>query len=134
MTGMVLGRGSPRGLDPWGERMLAPDEVAAMVQLHRLGWGSKRIAGEMGCSRNTVRRYLGAGGWAAIRPPQRKRRLSGLEEWLAQRLRGQPHLGDAEQKPPRGGADHDRQEARARERGEQPSYRKSRKRPCAGTR
>jgi DNA-binding NarL/FixJ family response regulator len=42
-------------LDPWGERMLAPDEVAAMVQLHKLGWGSKRIAGELGCSRNTVK-------------------------------------------------------------------------------
>src|SRR6201984_3833450 len=53
---------------------------------NRVG-GSKRIAGELGCSRNTVRRYLGAGGWAAIRPPQRKRRLDGLEEWLAQRFR-----------------------------------------------
>src|ERR1700752_886588 len=90
MTGMVLGQGSPRGLDPWGERMLAPDEVAAMVHLHKLGWGSKRIAGELACSRNTVRRYLGAGGWAAIRPPQRKRRLDGLEEWLAQRFREHP--------------------------------------------
>jgi hypothetical protein len=28
--------------------MLAPDEVAAMVRLHRLGWGTKRIAGELG--------------------------------------------------------------------------------------
>jgi len=48
MTEMLLGQSSPRGLDPWGERMLAPDEVAAMVHLHKLGWGSKRIAGEMG--------------------------------------------------------------------------------------
>ena len=94
MTGMVLGQGSPRGLDPWGERMLAPDEVAAMVHLHKLGWGSKRIAGELACSRNTVRRYLGAGGWAAIRPPQRKRRLDGLEEWLAQRFR--QHRGNCD--------------------------------------
>ena len=87
MTGMVLGQGSPRGLDPWGERMLAPNQVAAMVGLHKLGWGSKRIAGELGCSRNTVKRYLEAGGWAAVRPPQRKRRLDGFEEWLAQRFR-----------------------------------------------
>jgi transposase len=94
MTGMVLGRGSPRGLDPWGERMLAPDEVAAMVRLHKLGWGSKRIAGELGCSRNTVKRYLGAGGWAAIRPPRRKRRLDGFEEWLAQRFR--QHRGNCD--------------------------------------
>jgi transposase len=87
MTEMLLGQGSPQGMDPWGERMLAPDEVAAMVQLHKLGWGSKRIAEELGCSRNTVKRYLAAGGWSAIRQPQRKRRLGGLEEWLAERFR-----------------------------------------------
>jgi transposase len=67
--------------------MLAPDEVAAMVRLHGLGWGSKRIAGELGCSRNTVKRYLAAGGWVAIRQPRRPRRLDGLEEWLAERFR-----------------------------------------------
>jgi transposase len=67
--------------------MLAPEGVAAMVRLHALGWGSKRIAGALGCSRNTVKRYLAAGGWAAIRPPRRRRRLDGLEEWLAERFR-----------------------------------------------
>jgi transposase len=67
--------------------MLAPDEVAAMVQLHRLGWGTKRIAAELGCSRNTVKRYLAAGGWVAIRQPCRQRRLDGLDEWLAERFR-----------------------------------------------
>ena len=87
MHGMLLGQGSPRGSDPWGETMLAPDEVAAMVHLHRLGWGTKRIAGELGCSRNTVKRYLAAGGWVAIRRAHRKRRLDGLEEWLAERFR-----------------------------------------------
>jgi transposase len=87
MTEMLLGQNSPRGLDPWGERMLAPDEVAAVVRLHKLGWGTKRIAGELGCSRNTVKRYLAAGGWATIRQPRRKRRLDGLEEWLAERFR-----------------------------------------------
>jgi len=87
MHGMLLGQGSPRGSDPWGETMLAPDEVAALVHLHRLGWGTKRIAGELGCSRNTVKRYLAAGGWVAIRRAHRKRRLDGLEEWLAERFR-----------------------------------------------
>jgi transposase len=67
--------------------MLAPDEVAAMVQLHGLGWGTKRIAGELGCSRNTVKRYLAAGGWVVSRRPRRPRRLDGLEEWLAERFR-----------------------------------------------
>ena len=51
--------------------MLAPDEVAAMVRLHGLGWGSKRIAGELGCSRNTVKRYLAAGGWCVSTRAQR---------------------------------------------------------------
>ena len=79
MTELLEGRSSPWGLDPWGERMLAPDEVAQMVRLHQLGWGTRRIAGELGCSRNTVKRYLAAGGWAAIRPARRRRRLDGLE-------------------------------------------------------
>jgi DNA-binding NarL/FixJ family response regulator len=64
-------QGFPRGNDLRGEAMLAPDEVAAMVRLHGLGWGTKRIAGELECSRNTVKRYLAAGGWvgdAAARP------------------------------------------------------------------
>src|ERR1700740_2327641 len=94
MTGMLLGQSSPRGLDPWGERMLAPDEVAAMVQLHKLGWGTRRIAGELGCSRNTVKRYLAAGGWAAIRPARRQRRLDGLEDWLKECFR--QHRGNCD--------------------------------------
>jgi len=87
MTEMLLGPSSPRGLDPWGERMLAPDEVAAVVRLHKLGWGTRRIAGGLGCSRNTVKRYLAAGGWVALRQPRRKRRLDGLDERLAERFR-----------------------------------------------
>jgi transposase len=87
VQGMDEGQGYPRGKDLRGETMLAPDEVAAMVRLHGLGWGSKRIAGELGCSRNTVKRYLAAGGWVAMRRPGRPRRLDGLEEWLAERFR-----------------------------------------------
>ena len=87
MSEMTLGQGSPRGLDPCGERMLAPDEVAQVVRLHQLGWGTRRIAGELGCSRNTVKRYLTAGGWVAIRSARRQRRLDGLEDWLRKRFR-----------------------------------------------
>ena len=94
MTEMFLGPSSSRGLDPWGERMLAPDEVASMVQLHRLGWGTKRIAGELGCSRNTVKRYLAVGGWVAIRQSRRRRRLDGLDEWLRERFR--QHRGNCD--------------------------------------
>src|SRR6478609_19370 len=51
--------------------MRAPDEVAAMLRLRALGWGTRRIATELGCDRETVRRYLAAGGWAPYRPPAR---------------------------------------------------------------
>ena len=52
-----------------------------------MGWGTKWIADELRCSRNTVKRYLAAVGWVAMRGPRRKRRLDGLEEWLAERFR-----------------------------------------------
>ena len=91
---MLQGQGSPRDLAPRGDVMLMPDEVSAMVRLHELGWGLKRIAGELGCSRNTVKRYIEAGGWVAYRKPRRKRRLDGLESWLAERFR--QHRGNCD--------------------------------------
>ena len=45
--------------------MLKPEEVEAMLGLYQLGWGTKRIAREFGCSRNTVKRYVEAQGWVA---------------------------------------------------------------------
>ena len=48
------------------EDVRTPDEVAAMLRLHALGWGTRRIAAEFGCSRNTVKRYVGRGGWAPL--------------------------------------------------------------------
>jgi DNA-binding NarL/FixJ family response regulator len=56
-----------RGELPRREVMQTPDEVAAMLRLKALGWGVRRIAGELGCSHMTVRRYLAAGGWIAYR-------------------------------------------------------------------
>lgn len=50
-----------------GEAMRTPDDVAAMLRLRDLGWGSKRIAAKLGCSRNTVKRYLECGQWRAYR-------------------------------------------------------------------
>src|SRR2546427_8806425 len=38
--------------------MVAAEVVRQMAQLEQLGWGSKRIARELGIARNTVRRYL----------------------------------------------------------------------------
>ena len=37
MTEMLLGQSSPRWLDPWGERLLAPDQMASMVQFALVG-------------------------------------------------------------------------------------------------
>jgi len=84
---MTEGGSSPRERIERGETMLTPDEVTAMVQLHGLGWGSKRIAAHLGCARNTVKRYVAAGGWTPQRRGERQRRLAGLEGWLSERFR-----------------------------------------------
>jgi hypothetical protein len=55
------GRGSLRDDFP-REVMLTPEDGSAMVRLYQLGWGTKRIAGELGCSRTTAKRYIAAGG------------------------------------------------------------------------
>ena len=88
------GEVSRRMVQPQGETMRAPDEVAAMVRLRALGWGVRRIAAELGCSHMTVRRYLAEGGWAAYRTPRRAKALDGLEGWLAERFRR--HRGNAD--------------------------------------
>jgi transposase len=83
-----------RGELPRREAMQTPEEVAAMLRLKALGWGVRRIAGELGCSHMTVRRYLAEGGWVAYRGRGRQRTLSGLEEWVAERFRR--HAGNAD--------------------------------------
>jgi hypothetical protein len=40
--------GFPPGKDGRRQAMRTPDEVAAMRRLHDLGWGTRRIAAEMG--------------------------------------------------------------------------------------
>ena len=66
--------------------MLKPEEVEAMLKLHRLGWGKKRIAREWGCSKNTVKRYIEAQGWMAYRRAPRPGNLTGCESWLRERF------------------------------------------------
>jgi transposase len=83
-----------RGELPRREVMQTPEEVAAMLRLKALGWGVRRIAGELGCSHMTVRRYLAEGGWVAYRGRGRSRTLSGLEEWVGERFRR--HAGNAD--------------------------------------
>ena len=69
-----------------GDEMLQAEEVAAMLRLHGLGWGAKRLAKEFGCARNTVRRYLRQGGAVAFRKPVRRTAFDGLDEWLRERF------------------------------------------------
>src|SRR5512144_1163988 len=76
------------------DRMETPEDVAVMLRLAELGWGSKRIAAELGCSRTTVKRYLGQGGWTSYRGRGRPSALAGLEGWLAERFRR--HRGNAD--------------------------------------
>ncbi len=74
--------------------MRTPDEVSAMVRLHDAGWGYRRIAAELGCSRHTVQRYVQARGWAGYKRPERVGVLAGHEAWLAERFR--QHRGNAD--------------------------------------
>ena len=74
--------------------MVEPEAVAAMLQLKELGWGSKRIARELGVNRRTVKRYLETGGWQPYKKPKRQKLLEGLENWLRERLRR--HRGNAD--------------------------------------
>jgi len=76
------------------QSMQTPEEVTAMLRLAQAGVGVKRIAVELGCSKNTVKRYLRAGGWIAYRKPERRSRLAGLQDWLAERFR--QHRGNAD--------------------------------------
>lgn len=48
--------------------MRTSDHVSGMLALKACGWGSKRIAAALGCSRNTVKRWLAESGWCAARP------------------------------------------------------------------
>ena len=68
------------------DAMRTPDEVAAMLELKRLGWGVKRIAREFGTCPKTVRRYVREGGWTGYARVRRAPVLAGLDGWLAERL------------------------------------------------
>jgi transposase len=82
-------------IDTTGRQVMqTPEDVAQMLRLKAAGLGIKHIARKMGCSKNTVRRYLRGGGWVVYKRPERERALRGLEPWLAKRL--QQHRGNAD--------------------------------------
>jgi transposase len=72
---LQVGQAGPERGFPGTEPMRTPEEVAAMLELHRKGWGAKRIARELGVARNTVRRCLAAGDWEPYKVPSRASRL-----------------------------------------------------------
>lgn len=76
-TGQHYGLGND-----WRQEMLEAEAVTQIMGLHALGWGAKRIARELGVARNTVRRYLAAGGYVPYRPPKRARKLDAVHAWL----------------------------------------------------
>jgi transposase len=77
-----------------GDLMETPEDVVVMLRLKGVGWGAKRIAFELGCSRNTVKRYLRRGAWVPYQRAYRRGALDGLEVWLCERLR--QHRGNAD--------------------------------------
>jgi hypothetical protein len=74
--------------------MLEPDEVAAMMRLHRLGWGTRRLEQQFWYSRTTVKRYVAAGGWLPFSAARRVGRLDGLEGSVRERFLR--HRGNAD--------------------------------------
>ena len=77
-----------------GEPVRTPDDVAVILRLHALGWGSKRIAAEVGCARNTVKRYLAQARWAPAAVPARAKVLDAHAGWIAERFHR--HAGNAD--------------------------------------
>jgi transposase len=74
--------------------METPEDVDAMLRLHAAGWGTKRIALELGCARNTVKRYLEEGGWKPYASGNRSKRLDDHQEWVREAFA--QHGGNAE--------------------------------------
>ena len=69
------------------QQMQVPEDVGIMVRLHAQGWGSRRIARELGVSLNTVKRYVRAGGYLPYGGAGgRAKSLDGLDSWLAEHL------------------------------------------------
>lgn len=74
--------------------MVLPEEVENILVLHAAGWKYLTIAKHLGISRNTVKRYVAAGGYVGFRVPDRKGQLDSVKDWLEQRFL--VHHGNAE--------------------------------------
>jgi transposase len=71
-----------------------PQDVEAILRLTEAGWGRRRIAAELGCSPETVRKYRRQGGWQSYGRPRRTAVLDGHLEWVRERFL--VHRGNAD--------------------------------------
>lgn len=62
-VGGLDGRSPSRVEQPRREVMVEPEAVTTLLRPRALGWGSRRIARELGLSRGTVKRYVEIGDW-----------------------------------------------------------------------
>lgn len=74
--------------------MVDPEIVKQLRALHALGWGSKRIAKELGIARNSVRRYVRDGAAAEIQTRPNARTLDDSQIALAAELLDGPAQGN----------------------------------------
>lgn len=77
-----------------GVEMLEAEAVREMFTLHRLGWGAKRIARELGIARNTVRDWLRKGSNREYAGPARTPVLAAHLPWLRERFQAGVRNGD----------------------------------------
>jgi transposase len=75
--------------------MIEPDSMRQLRQLHAQGWGTKRIARELGIARNTVKRYLHGGVAAETQRRPAARRLDDAGVGLALALFEREAAGNA---------------------------------------
>ena len=66
-----------------------PEDVQMILGLTAAGWGRRRIAKELGCSPETVRKYRRQGGWQTYGKPRRIGVVDGQCDWLRERAVGQ---------------------------------------------
>lgn len=75
--------------------MVEPEVVRQMRALTALGWGAKRIAGELGVARNTVRRYVRGGASAEVQERPGARVLDSESRAEARQLFATTAAGNA---------------------------------------
>jgi transposase len=77
-----------------GAEMLESEAVREIFTLRRLGWGTKRIARELGLARNTVRDWLRSGANRTYAASARGALLAEHQAWIRERFLAGVRNGD----------------------------------------